>query len=193
MVENPAEAFRKIIIAEHKNFVLFLSLFLGLAAVFGMMWAKQSGNLFDNLFPLLLYGTVLGLVSGIPLFYLLCGVMHGAAKVLKGKASFKVTYGIVGWSLVPVMFSVVFILPLELSSLGLIFFSSNPTAHEVKPVVTSVLVGLDGLFVLWTVILGAYGMAVAHRFRFWTALAVTVFSAAVVTFVSVYLYSLFII
>jgi hypothetical protein len=191
LVESPTIAFKKIIIAEHKNFVLLLSLFLGIAVVFGMMWGKRSGNMFDNLFPLLLYGIAIGLLAGIPLFYLFSGIMHGLAKVLRGSAPYIVSYGIVGWSLVPVMLSVVFVLPLELSTLGLVFFSSNPSAIEVKPVVTMVLVGLDGAFVLWSMILAATGMSAAHRFKIWKGITVTVISTAVVGYISVFMYSFF--
>ncbi|MCK9410587.1 MAG: YIP1 family protein [Bacteroidetes bacterium] len=191
MIESPPQAFKKIIIAEHKNFVLFLSLFLGVSAFFALMWGKQSGNLFDNLFPLLLFGIGLGAVIALPLFFVLCGVMHGVAKAAKGKATFRETYGVVGWSLMPIMFSVVFVLPLELSTLGLLLFSTNPSALEVKPIVTMVFMGLDGALLLWSVMLSATGISIAHRFRFWTGLIVTLTAAVLVTFLSMYIYSSF--
>jgi hypothetical protein len=191
MVESPREAFRKIIIAEHKNFVLFLSLFLGTSGVFAMMRDMQSGNSFDNLFPLLLLGIASGLIVSLPLFAAYCGTIHGLSKVLKGKGSFLESYGITGWSLVPVMFSTVFVLPLELGTLGLLMFSSNPSAMEVKPVVTMVLLGLDGAFVLWSVTLSAIGLSMVHRFRFVTAFLITLVSAAAVSVLSLYIYSSF--
>ncbi len=191
MIESPSQAFRKIIIAEHKNFVLFLALFLGIGASFTLMWAKRSGNSFDNLFPLLLFGIAIGLIICIPLFYLLAGLFHATAKLLKGKAAFKETYGIIGWSLVPIMFSVVFVLPLELSTLGLLFFSTNPNAYEVKPVVTMVLRGLDSLMVLWSVILASLGISMAHRFRFLTSLILVALVVGTVSYISFIIYSSF--
>lgn len=192
MVESPRDAFKKVIIAEHKNFVLFLSLFLGLAAVFGVMWAAQLGMMFDNLLPLLLYGTTVGLLAGIPLFFIIAAALHGVAKVLKGSAPFSVTYGVAGWSLVPVMFSVVFILPLELGTLGLLLFSVNPSAYEVKPLVTMVLLGLDGALVLWSVLLAAKGIALAHHLKFFTGLVVVLTAAAATAGIFYSVYSLFI-
>ncbi|MFA6457180.1 MAG: YIP1 family protein [Bacteroidota bacterium] len=191
IIESPSQAFKKIIIAEHKNFVLVLSLFLGIGAMFALMWADKSGNSFDNLFPLLLFGTFIGLVIAIPLFFLLAGVTYGAAAIAGGKASFKETYGIIGWSLVPVMLSVVFVLPLEMSSMGLVFFSTNPSALEVKPVVASVMLGLDGLFVLWSILLASLGISIAHRFRYITGVALTVVSVCAVSYISVFIYSSF--
>ena len=191
IIESPAQAFKKIIIAEHKNFVLFLGLFLGIGSSFALMWVKKSGNSFDNLFPLLLYGIFIGIVISIPMFYMLAGTFHLFAKLLRGKAAFKDTYGIVGWSLVPVMLSVVFILPLELSTLGLFLFTTNPSAYEVKPVVTIVLLGFDGLLLLWSVMLAAYGISMAHRFRFATSLILTLSVIGAVSTVSFLIYSSF--
>lgn len=191
MIESPAEAFKKIIIAEHKNFVLFLGMFLGIAAIFALMWVNQSGRLFDNLFPLLLYGTTVGLIIALPLFYVLTLGMFAASKLLKGKATFNETYGIVGWSLVPIMLSVVFVLPLELAVLGLLLFSSNPSAYEVKPVVTSVLLLLDGSLVLWSMLLAAKGMAIASRFRFTVSVVMTLLVFAGVAYGSFIVYSSF--
>ncbi|MFZ4619735.1 MAG: Yip1 family protein [Bacteroidota bacterium] len=191
MIESPEDGFRRVIIAEHKNFVLFLSTFLGIAAAFTLFWAKNSGNSFDNLFPLLLLGIVMGLIIGIPVFFGLTGIAFGFSSALKGRGSFKETYGVVGWSLVPIVLSVVFVLPLELGTLGLVLFSSNPSAFEMKPVVTMVLLGLDGAAVVWSMLLAAKGISMVHRFRFITALMIAVLSAAGVSYISFLLYSLF--
>ncbi len=189
IIESPENAFKKIIIAEHKNFVLFLSTFLGIAASFSLFWAKNSGNSFDNLFPLLLLGIALGLCFAIPMFFLLAGTVFGISALLKGTGKFKETYGVVGWSLVPIMLSVVFILPLELGILGLVLFSNNPSAYETKPVVTMVLTGMDGLMVLWSLLLSAKGISMVHQFRYNTGLIIMVVAAGTVSIISFLLYS----
>jgi len=191
MIESPVIAFKKIIIAEHKNFVLLLGLFLGIGATFALMWVSKSGNSFDNLFPLLLFGTAIGIVISVPMFYLVAVTFHAFAKLLGGKGEFKETYGIIGWSLVPVMLSVFFVLPLEFSTLGLFLFSTNPSAYEVKPVVTIVLVGLDGLMIIWSIILASVGLSMAHRFRFVTSFILTLAVVSIVSFISFFIYSSF--
>ena len=191
MIESPSEAFKKIIIAEHKNFVLLLSLFLGIGTIFTLMWANKSGNSFDNLFPLLLYGIVLGIMISIPLVCLLIGTFHISARILQGKGTLKETYGVIGWSLVPIMFSIMFVLPLEFGLLGLLMFSTNPSAYEVKPMVTIVLLGLDGLTVLWSMVLASFGISMAHRIRFVTSFILTLIVVGAVSTVSVYIYSSF--
>ncbi|MEW6060547.1 MAG: Yip1 family protein [Bacteroidota bacterium] len=189
IVETPTDAFKKIILAEHKNYVLFLGMFLGIASAFALMWAKKSGDNFDNLFPVLLVGTFLGLSICIPLFYLLTGVVYGLSKVFGGKGNFRETYGVIGWSLVPIMLSVVFILPLELATLGLLMFSTNPNAYEVKPMVTSVLLGLDGLFAAWSILLAAIGVAMSHRINIVLGGLIVLVGSSVVAYISYFLYS----
>lgn len=197
MVESPTTAFKKIILAEHKNYVLFLGMFLGIASAFALMWAKKSGNNFDNLFPLLLVGTFLGLVIYLPLFFSMTWLLHMAGvlarRILRigGKGHFRETYAVIGWSLVPVMFSVVFILPLELATLGLLMFSTNPSAFQVKPVVTAVLLGLDGLLVLWSLLLATTGFAMAHRLSRAVSFIVIIVVTSVVAYASFILYSSF--
>lgn len=191
MIESPKQAFKKIILAEHKNYVLFLGLFLGIAAAFALLWAKKSGNNFDNLFPVLLFGTFLGIVIFIPVFYAIVLLLHGISKSIGGKGHFRETYAIAGWSLVPIMLSVIFILPLELATLGLFLFSDNPSAFDVKPVVTSVLLALDGLLVLWSIILAGKGISLLHRLNGILSIVVVLCAGGAVAYASFFIYSLF--
>lgn len=190
MIESPRQAFKKIILAEHKNYVLFLGLFLGIAAAFLLMWAKKSGNNFDNLFPALLFGTFLGIVISIPLLFLLASAFYVLAKLLKGNGKFKETYAVTGWSLVPIVFSVVLLLPLEFATLGLYVVSSNPTAYEVKPLVSTVLFGLDALFAVWSVLLAVVGISMAHKVSYGTSFIIVAGGSVAVGYISLLLYSL---
>ncbi len=191
LIESPSAAFKKIIIAEHKNFVLFFSLFLGIATAFALLWIKRSGNSFDNLFPLLLFGTAIGIVISIPLFYCLVVMFHTAIKLLRHEAEFKVTYGIIGWSLVPIMLSVVFVLPFELSTLGILLFSSNPSAYEAKPIVSIVFIALDSLLAGWSIILATVGISIANRFRIIISLIIVLLVVGATSFLSYSIYSSF--
>lgn len=191
IIESPSAAFKKIIIAEHKNFVLFFSLFLGIGASFALLWIKKSGNSFDNLFPLLLFGTATGIIISLPLFYCLVFVFHAIISLVNRKSKFKITYGIIGWSLVPIMLSVVFVLPFALSTLGLLLFSTNPSAYEVKPLVTVILLSLNGLMVFWSLFLAAAGISLAYQFRFIISLIFVLLVVGATSFLSYSIYSSF--
>lgn len=188
LVESPKEAFHRIVIAEHKNYVLFLMMFFGIGVSFALLWARHAGNEFDNLIYLLLLGIVLGAAGSVPIGLGSTIALHWLLKPLGGKGTLRNTYGVVGWSLMPIMLSVAIVLPIELASLGLRLFSTNPSPMEVKPIVYSILLGLDAFAGAWALHLARVGFCVAHRIPAWKSALVCVFYTLVF---SVGAYSLF--
>ncbi|HTR82366.1 MAG TPA: Yip1 family protein [Bacteroidota bacterium] len=172
LVESPRDAFNKIIRAEHKNYVLLLMFFLGIGLSFVLLWARHAGNEFDNLIYLILLGCVLGLVMAFPVGLAMAGVVHSLIKVFGGKGVMKNTYAVIGWSLMPIMATVCIVLPVELASVGLRLFSTNPSPLDVKPVVYLALLAIDGLAVLWSLQLGRVGLSIAHKVSGWRSLQV---------------------
>lgn len=193
LVESPKEAFHKITIAEHKNYVLFLMMFLGIATSFGLLWARNAGNEFNNLLYLILLGFVIGLGIALPIGLLLTVTVHWMLRLFGGKGTLKNTYGVLGWSLMPIMLSVSIILPIELASIGLRLFSTNPSPMDVKPVVYIVLLGLDGFAALWTINLAKVGFCVAHKISAWKSAGVSVISALLFSIATYRLFAMLVI
>ena len=185
LIESPRVAFRRIVLSEQKNYVISMMVFLGIGMMFVLLSLRHAGSEFDNLLFLMLYGIVLGVVGGIPLGVAFAAVMHAGCRLWKGKAAFRNTFAVVGWSLVPVVLSVVILMPIELASMGMLLFTPHPTAAVVKPVVYYTLAGLDVVVVLWTVGLAGYGCATAHRLPLWKTLLTAVLVAVVLS-ISVY-------
>ena len=188
VVESPRDAFHKIIVAEHKNYVLFLMMFLGVGTSFALLWARHAGNEFDNLIYLLLLGYVIGLGIALPVGFMMALTMHFLLKLFGGKGVMKNTYAVFGWSLTPIMLSVSLILPIELASIGLRLFSTNPSPMDVKPVVYLVLLFFDVFACVWSMYLAKVGLSIAHKVSAWKALDVVI---AVCLFFSTALYKLF--
>ena len=185
MIESPRVALRRVLVAEHKNYVLFLNLFFGIALSFALLWLRHAGNEFDNLIYLLLLGIFIGLLLAYPLGMGAVYGIHALAKLFSGKGTVRNTYAVIGWSLTPIMLSVVFVLPIELASMGLLLFTTNPSALEVKPAVFSSLAGLDVIAVLWSVYLAATGVHIAHKLNFVWALLIVLF-VMIVLFSGIY-------
>ena len=100
----------------------------------------------------------------------------------------KNTYAVFGWSLTPIMLSVSVILPIELASIGLRLFSTNPSPMDIKPVVYSVLLFFDVFSFMWSMYLARVGLSIAHKISVWKALEVVI---VVCVFFSIALYKLF--
>ena len=163
LVESPREAFKRIVRAEHKNYVLVFMMFLGIGISFSLLWARHAGNEFDNLIYLILLGYVLGLGIGLPVGLLVTYLLHGVLKIFGSRGTLKNTYAVVGWSLMPILISVSLVLPIEFGAIGLRLFSTNPSPMDTKPFVYVVLLILDGLAIAWSLRLATVGIKVAHK------------------------------
>ncbi len=164
LMEAPRRAMKRIVMARYKNYVYFLSALFGISLVYTIMWYRNLGKVFNDLFILLLGGFLAGPVVGI-VFTLLCSVVLSTfARLLGGKASVRNTFAVVAYSTVPIVFSLVFILPVEVAVFGLSFFDNNPSPLVLKPVEYVILIGMDILATMWSWILLVEGIVVANGF-----------------------------
>jgi len=172
LVEAPGRAMKRIVMARSKNYVYFLSALFGIALVYTVMWYRNFGKVFKDLFYLLLAGFLAGPFAGI-LFLLICSlVLTAFARILRGKASVRNTMAVLAYSTVPIVLSLIFILPVEVAVFGLSFFDNNPSPLVLKPVEYIIVIGLDILATIWSWILLIEGIVVANGFtRLRSALA----------------------
>lgn len=163
VVESPVSTFRRIALAEHKNYALFLFWGVGVAAAFALLWQHRLGNVFDTIPSLLAAGLGAGVVLGPVLAIVLPGVAQLVLTTLKVKARFRNSLASLAYSTSPVIFSVIVILPVELAVFGMYMFTGNPSPYSLKPVAYVTLIGLDSLLSLWAVVLGVVGLRVVHQ------------------------------
>lgn len=164
LVESPRRAMKRIVLARYKNYVFVLSALLGISLAYTVMWYRNLGKVFNDLFVILLGGLLAGPVAGI-LFVLLCSmVLAVCARMLGGKATVRNTRAVVAYSAVPIVFALVFVLPVEVAVFGLSFFDNNPSPLVLKPVEYVTLIGLDVLATLWSWVLLVEGIVVANGF-----------------------------
>jgi hypothetical protein len=172
LMEAPRHAMKRIIMARNKNYVYFLSALFGISIVYTVMWYRNLGKSFHDLFILLLGGLLAGPVVGILSALLLSVVLSVFARLLGGKATVRNTLAVVAYSTVPIVFSLVFVLPVEVGVFGLSFFDNNPSPLVLKPVEYVILIGLDILATMWSWFLLIEGIVVANGFtRIKSALA----------------------
>ncbi len=164
LVETPRRAMKRIVLSRYKNYAYFLSALFGVSLVYTVMWYRNLGKVFNDLFILLLGGILAGPVVGI-VFALLCSLVLALfARLLGGKATVRNTFAVMAYSTVPIVFSLVLILPIEVAVFGLSFFDNNPPPLVLKPVEYVVLIGLDILATIWSWFLLMEGIVVANGF-----------------------------
>ncbi len=161
LIESPRATLRRIVLARHKNYVLFLSALFGIALVYGLIWFKKLGNRITDPALIMGIGLLAGPVAGIACAFLLGGALAALSRLYGGKAGFRNAHALVAYASVPVILSLVFVFPVELAVFGRDFFGTNPHPMVVAPITYLMLIGLDALCIIWGWILLAEGALIA--------------------------------
>lgn len=150
IIEDPAKAFRNIIFAEHKNFIIFLTFFIAIknliiARFFSVPELGMNGveTTFVGSLMLAIILTSLLIIS----FSLVQKYVYSKREV---KIRFKDVFAVNVYSFIPYLFGLVFIFPVELVVLGGDIFSNNPYSFEIKPLITYILIGFELMTISWS-------------------------------------------
>ncbi len=181
LIESPKRAFKRIILSEQKNYIHFLAAVGGIGFAFTWLWCVRGGWLFENNLQLLiLAGILAGPVLGIILLYVGSFFFFLCARLMKGNGRFRDAKAVLAYAMIPMMFVTVFILPLELGFFGMSFFTANPSPMILKPVAYIILIGLDGLSVLWSFFLLVIGTRVLFSKGRIPSMVLSLFTLAVI-------------
>ena len=179
LMESPRKAFRRISLARHKNYIIFLSFIVGIALSFFIMWVLSIGDLDVSLPQLLATGFVVGPLVGFVTLLLLAVIQKLVAKTFRLDTRIMNAAAVIAYALVPVALSVIFILPIEILTFGKLFFSTNPSPYLLKPTSYIVLLALDGLTLFWSSFLYVLGIRALYDLGIRKALIVSGLTIAV--------------
>ena len=160
ILERPAKAFRTVAMARHKNYVVLLSALSGFALIFGWFWMVKGGDHAANLINVLAAGIALGPPTGILVMLVASAGITLAGRVLGMRVRLRDAYAIAAYGSVPLILTSLLFLPIEIMSFGIYFFASSPSPYSIRPFSYVTLLGLDGLFTLWSLILLIVGTRV---------------------------------
>lgn len=150
IIEDPAKAFRNIIFAEHKNFIIFITFFIAvknliIARYFSVPELGLNGVETSFVISLMLVLLVTSLL--IISFSLVQKYIFGKREI---EVRFKDIFAVNAYSFIPYLFGLVFIFPVELVVLGGDIFSNNPYSFEIKPLITYILIGFELITITWS-------------------------------------------
>ncbi len=188
MLEQPGRTVLRIGRSEQKNYTHLLFALCGPILFAAMLFVARTGD------SRILFGYV---VTGILLAGPVVGLMLLSGATLVLRLLFRLGSGVrlryrdaaawIAWSLTPVMWASVVILPVQLGVFGLILFSTNPSPWQFMPV-PFWLLGIPAMIsVPWSMLLLPFGFRVhGVRYRtlffqqlpFWLLLAAAVWAGA---------------
>lgn len=163
VLESPRKAFRTITLAEHKNYVLFLYSMFGVSFSFTAFWYLRLGRFYETLLDLIPWAFGAGIAFGLVALFVLSAVYHGLARIVGGSSGYRNSVASLGYSLTPIVISFFLVLPIELLTFGMYFFTWNPDPYTLNPVSYVVLIGFDVVVVLWSLWLAVLGTRVSHQ------------------------------
>jgi hypothetical protein len=184
VLEKPFKTFHAIAIARHKNYMLILSGSAGFAITFFLFWIFKAAEYTESLLNILISGLVVGPFVGIFVVILFSLCVKLVGMIVRASATYKQILAVSAYALVPTVISVILILPIELMTFGIYLFSKNPSPFMLKPVSYSVLIGIDGFFTLWTLMLLLIGLKVAFTTSWLKATFIAVVSLFVLGIIS---------
>lgn len=173
IIESPRTAFRLIMLAEHKNYAVFLYALTGIAITFAGFWHFKLGDRFENILLIIFLGILIGIPTGLVLSPIASSIHWGVTTILGNKTSFRKSLGITSYSLIPIILSLVLVLPIELLTFGMYFFTFNPPPITIKPILYMALIGFDGAVVVWAWILLIIGTKVGNQTSLWKSILIS--------------------
>lgn len=178
VIESPATAMQRIIVAQQKNYIIPIQMIFGFAYIAFIFWASNVGLLIDNLQVILLLIIVLGPVTGIVTIMLFSMVVSVCLRLMKTNVGYRDVRAVASYSGFPIILSVLFIFPVEVGLFGMNLFTGEPSPFSINPVVYSMVIGLDVVLILWSVIVLLIGLKILSGR---VSLAIAATAAVIVT------------
>ena len=153
LIENPKKAFQLIVYSEHKNFVLFIILFVAIKFLINARFLSMlslgdfvpTSSLYLSYFlALCITALYLFLFS---FFVTIINKKLGAGNRLRDNIA------VLTYSLLPNALIVIFLIIIELAVFGEYLFSVNPTPFVIKGFIAYMFAGAEILIILWTMFL----------------------------------------
>lgn len=164
LLESPMKSFVKLIQAEHKNFVIILTLMLSVKYFllsFIIRNSLQINNYGIHDYPVSNYLLVLS--SSVIVICFLSLIVKYYWKIFKITFRFRDVYTILIYSFLHliILFPVLFVI--EYALFGKYIFTFNPSPFIMKPMIALVISSIEGVFFLFSFILTIVGLYAQTR------------------------------
>jgi hypothetical protein len=158
LVETPKIAFTQIVQAENKNFVISLLFLIGFKLFLQTFFLSSAHSLNLEFNNHVVLNALLSIGYFFVIIFLFTFILFRITKALGIEGRYRDYYSVLIYALVPFLFSLILITPVEYALFGKHWFVSNPAPFEIKPMAAWVLTVLEILILLWSVFLVGIAM-----------------------------------
>jgi len=153
VIERPYAAFRRITLAEHKNYAGVLFLVCGIGLAFALLSVFAMGDRFSSLLEVIGLSIIAGFALGLFLFSMVPLIHWLLCRIAGGKGAIRNSLGLTAYALTPMIIATVLLTPIALATFGMYLFTHNPHPLTIKPEVYVILLGLFAMFAGWSLVL----------------------------------------
>jgi len=179
LIENPVEALKNIIFAQHKNFIVFLLLFLSIKFLIISSFFQSLLNISNLDSHNFIYNLLLH-IGIFCLFIILFSVLMKIVIKFSLKSRIKDIIAVNIYSFMPLIFSLLIFTPIEYGIFGKHWFIFNPSPFLIKGFIAYLISFLELVLIIWSL------------FIFWKGLRLQLSSLILsIVFMAVFLYSSF--
>lgn len=163
LTESPREAFKSIVLSDHKNFmvavVLFAAIKFFIDALFLTMLGKGTSGTNIGIFAGFLIALAITLAV-LAIFSLLLRIITAGTEA---KTRFRDNIAILSYSLMPHAIGLYVLLPIEVVLFGGYLFSVNPSPFVIKETLAYIMAAFEAIILLWSLFLSVIAVFVQTR------------------------------
>ncbi len=149
----PVETFKKIVFAEHKNFIIFILILSGTKIFFHEVFFRKLLSEGEFEVANISLSLISSLISFIVIILLLALFNYYLYKISKSEIRYKDSLTILIYSFMPQLFSLFILAPVEYALFGKFWFTFNPSPFFIKETAAYMIVGIEGVLLLWSLLL----------------------------------------
>ncbi len=158
LIENPVKAFNRIIQSEHKNFILLIALLFAIRAFINARFLSVLFSGESTMRIGLLPALLISAASGYLVIWAYTLISFLVNKLSGLKSRLRDNNAVLIYSLIPYVFALIILFPIELITFGQYLFTDNPSPFLLKPTIAYTLLAFEGLLLLWAVFLAVSGI-----------------------------------
>ncbi|MCB0746730.1 MAG: zinc ribbon domain-containing protein [Ignavibacteriae bacterium] len=152
LFESPVEALKNIIYAQHKNFVIFLTIFVSIKFLLISSFLQSLTDDSVITSKSFIYNTLLHSAIYIAFFLVFSFILNLMLKKF-GKSRFKDSYSVTIFSFIPLILSLFFLTPIEYGIFGKHWFIFNPSPFLIKEIPAYIVTFLELILIIWSLII----------------------------------------
>lgn len=153
IIDSPLNAFKQIILSEHKNFLSFFILISAFKFFLDSRFLSLAFNKGEGSWNIFILNFLIT-AGAITIFVFLFSLaLKHLNKIFGLETRIKDYFALIEYSFIPHIFALLILLPIEFIVFGGNLFSNNPSPFVLKSTVATILLIFEGLIILWSIFL----------------------------------------